>query len=396
MSGLSQGPRPPQYKRALPPQMLFEKALRRDLFNTAGVVFATLFTIMVTTTLIRLLGRAAVNKVDSADLLPLIAFASVNVLPILLVLTLYVSVLLVLTRAYRDSEMMVWFASGLSLTAWIRPVLRFALPFVVVIGLVSLLVGPWANQQASEYRRRFEQREDVSMVQPGQFRESSSSNRVFFVESVSEDQTQVRNVFVTQFREGRLTVVASAGGRIETQQSGERFLVLENGRRWDGVWGGSAYRLMEFERYGVFLKPSPPLAPDERARAQPTSVLLADQSTAHLGELAWRLGMPISGLVVALLAIPLAFVNPRVGRSVNLIAAILIYVAYNNASGLFKAWASQGKVSFTVGLMATHLIVLALAAFLFWRRTSLVRLWPWGSITQGDRRHAASSDVASS
>jgi lipopolysaccharide export system permease protein len=81
---------------------------------------------------------------------------------------------------------------------------------------------------------------------------------------------------------------------------------------------------------------------------------------------------------------------------VNLIAAILIYVAYNNASGLFKAWASQGKVSFMVGLMATHLIVLALAAFLFWRRTSLLRLWPWGSVTQGDRRNTASSDVASS
>ncbi len=374
--------------------MLFQKALRRDLFNTAGVVFATLFTIMVTTTLIRLLGRAAVNKVDSADLLPLIAFASVNVLPILLVLTLYVSVLLVLTRAYRDSEMMVWFASGLSLTAWIRPVLRFALPFVALIAVVSLVVGPWANQQASEYRRRFEQREDVSMVQPGQFRESSSSNRVFFVESVSEDQTRVRNVFVTQFREGRLTVVASAGGKIETQPDGERFLVLENGRRWDGVWGGNAYRLMEFDRYGVFLKPSPAPAPDDRARAQPTMVLIADPSNANLGELAWRLGMPISGLVVALLAVPLAFVNPRVGRSVNLIAAILIYVAYNNASGLFKAWASQGKVSFIVGLLATHVLVLALTAFLFWRRTSLLRLWPWSAGVRGSRAPGVSAGVA--
>ncbi len=374
--------------------MLFQKALRRDLFNTAGVVFATLFTIMVTTTLIRLLGRAAVNKVDSADLLPLIAFASVNVLPILLVLTLYVSVLLVLTRAYRDSEMMVWFASGLSLTAWIRPVLRFALPFVALIAVVSLVVGPWANQQASEYRRRFEQREDVSMVQPGQFRESSSSNRVFFVESVSEDQTRVRNVFVTQFREGRLTVVASAGGKIETQPDGERFLVLENGRRWDGVWGGNAYRLMEFDRYGVFLKPSPAPAPDDRARAQPTMVLIADPSSANLGELAWRLGMPISGLVVALLAVPLAFVNPRVGRSVNLIAAILIYVAYNNASGLFKAWASQGKVSFIVGLLATHVLVLALTAFLFWRRTSLLRLWPWSAGVRGSRAPDVSAGVA--
>ena len=37
--------------------MLFRRALLRDLANLAGVVFATLFTIMVTTSLIRLLGR---------------------------------------------------------------------------------------------------------------------------------------------------------------------------------------------------------------------------------------------------------------------------------------------------------------------------------------------------
>jgi lipopolysaccharide export system permease protein len=99
--------------------MLFQQALRRDLFNLAGAVFATLFTVMVTTTSIRLLGGAAANRLASADVLPLIAFASVNYIPVLMVLTLYITVLLALTRAYRDSEMVVWFASGLSLRAWI-------------------------------------------------------------------------------------------------------------------------------------------------------------------------------------------------------------------------------------------------------------------------------------
>jgi lipopolysaccharide export system permease protein len=356
--------------------MLFQQALRRDLFNLAGAVFATLFTVMVTTTSIRLLGGAAANRLATADVLPLIAFASVNYIPVLMVLTLYITVLLALTRAYRDSEMVVWFASGLSLRAWIRPVLAFAIPFVVLIAIVSLLVGPWASRQASEYKRRFELRDDVSMVAPGQFRESVSSNRVFFVESVDEAQAEVRNVFVTQMREGHLTVVASSGGRIETRPEGGRFLVLEDGRRWDGQWGEGAYRLMEFQRYGLLLQPKPEPGAEDSARMRATTDLIQEPSAANRGELIWRLSLPISGLLAALLAIPLAFVNPRVNQSVNLIVAMLIYVIYNNANSLMQAWVSQGRLPFAVGLLATHVVVISIIAFMFWRRMSLSRLWP--------------------
>ena len=180
--------------------MIFVKSLRRDLGNLAGIVFATLFTIMVTTTLIRLLGRAAGGRVDTASVLPLIAFTAIHLLPVLLVLTLYVTVLMAITRAYRDSEMVIWFASGRSLASWIRPVLGFAAPFIALVAVIALFVAPWANRQSAEYMQRFEQREDVSMIAPGQFRESASATRVFFVESISDDQTSVRNVFVTQTR----------------------------------------------------------------------------------------------------------------------------------------------------------------------------------------------------
>ncbi|HYF58032.1 MAG TPA: LPS export ABC transporter permease LptF [Burkholderiaceae bacterium] len=356
--------------------MLFTRALRRDLINLAGAVFATLFTIMVTTTLIRILGRAASNRVATSDVLPLIAFASINYIPILLVLTVYVSVLMSLSRAYRDSEMVVWFSSGQGLTAWVRPVLGFAAPFAIVVAVVAFVVGPWANRQSAEYRQRFEQREDVSQVAAGQFRESSGANRVFFVESISEDQTVVRNVFVTQVREGNLTVVASSGGRIVVEPDGARFLVLEDGRRWDGPWGGSEYRLMEFERYGVRLQSKAAGATDASTRLKTTVELVEDPTPANLAELVWRIGLPLSCIAVALLAIPLAFVNPRAGQSINLVVAVLIYVVYNNVTGIMQAWVAQERVPFAFGVAVTHVSVLALAAWLFWRRTSMRRLLP--------------------
>jgi len=357
--------------------MLFKRTLRRDLINLAGVVFATLFTIMVTTTLIRVLGRAAANRVATADVLPLIAFASINFIPILLVLTVFVTVLIALSRAYRDSEMVIWFASGQSLTAWIRPVLGFAAPFVGLIAVVSFVVGPWASRQSAEYKQRFERREDVSQVAAGQFRESASANRVFFVESISDDQNTVRNVFVTQVQGENMTVVASSGGRIVNQPNGDRFLVLEDGRRYDGRWGGNEYRLMEFERYGVRLESKESAVTDQSAKLKQTHELLLDPTLRNLAELQWRIGQPIACVVAALLAIPLAFVNPRAAQSINLLVAVLVYVVYNNMNGIMQAWVSQGRVSFAVGVWAVHATVLALAAFLFWRRISLARLLPW-------------------
>jgi lipopolysaccharide export system permease protein len=354
--------------------MIFSQSLKRDLNSVAGVMFSTLFTIMVTTSLIRFLGRAATDRIGSADVVPLIAFSSIGYIPVLLVLTVFLSILMVLSRAWRDSEMVIWFASGQSLTAWLRPVLSFALPYTVVVGLIALVVSPWANQQIAELRQRFEQREDVSQVAAGQFRESRSSNRVFFVESVSRDQTEVSNVFVVQHDGDRMIVVASRGGKVEVHPNADRFLVLEDGRRYDGDWGGVEYSLMEFERYGVRLEPAPGPTKAASARALTTPELLGDLSSANLGELMSRIGLPVSVIVIALLAIPLAFVNPRLGRSFNIVIGVLIYFTYTNLNGLMRSWIAQDRISFWVGVWITHAVILVIAAYLFHRRMNLPQL----------------------
>jgi len=87
--------------------MIFQRALRRELISTAGAVFTTLFTIIITVMLIKILGQAAGGQIASQDVVALIGFQSLNYLPILLILTGYISVLLVVTRSYQDSEMVV-------------------------------------------------------------------------------------------------------------------------------------------------------------------------------------------------------------------------------------------------------------------------------------------------
>lgn len=356
--------------------MLFKTALRRDLSNLAGVVFATLFTVMVTTSLIRWLGRAANGLTDTASVLPMIAFAAINLLPVLLVLTVYVSVLMALTRAYRDSEMVIWFSSGRSLLDWILPVLGFVTPVAVLVALVAFVGGPWATRQSNEYQARFSQREDISRVSAGQFRESASAGRVFYVESLTDDNTEVRNVFVSQFDAQRELIVVSQKGQIEVMPNGDRYLVLEKGRRYDGEPGSSSLRLMEFERYGLLLEGRANVSGSgASARTMGLLDLLADPSRTNLAELNWRLSLPISAFLMALLAIPLSAVNPRLGRSVNLILALLIYVVYNNMLSVVSAWIGQGRLPFLVGVWVVHAALAVVIAFLFWRRIRLPRRW---------------------
>src|SRR5215813_13478594 len=158
--------------------MIFRNAVMRKLITVAVAAFFVLLGIVITTQTVRLLGQAASGVITSTGVVMLLGFSMINYLPVLLSLTLFIAVLMTLTRSYRDSEMVVWFSSGLSLTEWVRPVLAFALPLVLVIAVLSLTLTPWSVEKSEELRRQMESRDDVSSISPGAFRESRQSERV--------------------------------------------------------------------------------------------------------------------------------------------------------------------------------------------------------------------------
>jgi lipopolysaccharide export system permease protein len=226
---------------------------------------------------------------------------------------------------------------------------------------------PWSNQQSKLIRARFQQRDEVSLLAPGQFRESAVSHRVFFIEKMSPDQSRVENVFVTSTENGKVNVVVSKTGHTETHKNGDRFVVLENGRRYDGEPGKPDFRIMEFERYGVKIQ-SQPVVNVPTTTGTPTLELLRNPTKDNLAEFAWRAGLPLIAINLMLLAIPLAHQNPRRGRTLNLVMAVLIYLTYSNLLNVVQSWVEQGKMSFPVGLIGLHVIVAGIVAFIFWLR----------------------------
>ena len=356
--------------------MIFQRSLVRELSNAASAIFIALLTIVLTFALVRLLGQAASGEIANESVIALITFAALNNLPVLLQLTVFISVLLALTRSYRDSEMVVWLSSGLGLSRWLVPLLRFATPVAILVAILSLFVTPWANRRTSEFRARFEQRTDAARVAPGQFRESADGAKVYFVEGYTGKQSVVGNIFVSSLQHGRLGVMVSQTGDLEHASNGDEFLVMHNGRRYDGTPGQSDYKVMAFDRYGVRIDSQPPdFTTDDSMKIRSTLELMLLHTPRAMGELVWRIGLPLSVICLAFLAVPLSFVNPRGGRSANLMIALLVYFIYSNALTLAQNYTIQGRVSFNVAWWPVHAIVLAIAFIMLDWRSRVHRPW---------------------
>jgi lipopolysaccharide export system permease protein len=348
--------------------MIFRRAALQEFANVAGAVFVALLAIMITTVLIRLLGQAAGGRIASEAVLALLGLSALNYLPILLSLTMFVAILLTMSRVYRDSEMIIWFSSGVPLTAWVRPVLVFALPLVALIALLVMFLTPWAVSKSTDYQQAVAEREELSQIRAGTFIESRGSDRVFFVESIAEDAMTVQNLFVSSVQHGRLGVMVSKGGYQETLPNGDRFAVMLNGRRYEGIPGTPEYRVMDFERYAIRIETKEAKKATGTPKGAALPELLANPTRANLAQLLWRISIPVSALTLALLAIPLSFVNPRAGRATNMVLAILIFLIYSNLINVAQAWVQQGRLGFAAALAATHLVMVVVLFALFYRR----------------------------
>ena len=357
--------------------MIFQRALIREFTQLAAAVFCALFAISLTSTLVRILGRAAGGSLPTEAVLATIGFTALNYFPVLLALTLFIAILLALSRSYRDSEMVVWFTAGQPLMAWIKPVLRFAIPMVIVIAGLSLFLAPWANERLESYRQQLASRDEASRIAPGVFLESANADRVFFVESLSEDKGSVENVFVSFRQHGKLGVMVANSGYVERQANGDRFAVLANGRRYEGTPGTPEYRVMDFERYLIRLESREFQQEKVSTKATPTIDLVREPTRDSLGELLWRIGLPLVALVLSLLAIPLAFVNPRASTSLNLLFAVFTYMVYTNLLSVAQAWVQQGRVSFQAGWWVVHAAMFILFVLMMvWRtRLRIVPRW---------------------
>ena len=357
--------------------MLFDSTLRRDLARSFGATLVVILTIVLTMMLIRTLGQAALGRVAPQDVVLLLGYTALGHLPTMLALSLFIAVVATLGRMYRDSEMSIWFASGVGLTRFVRPVLRMSWPVLLVVGLLALFVWPWVNKRSAEMKERYERRSDLSRVAPGQFQTSSDGHRVFFIERDSEDGRTGRNVFILSTQGDAESVTSARSGHIALDGD-DRFLVLERGQRNEQHLRGGSKTLSRFEGYRVLagerlLSGVDDLPPNARRSID----LLRQPSARHQGELVWRLGLLLGAANLLLLGLGLSATNPRRASNWNLLLALLTFVVYYNIINLTQSWVASAKVSMGVALVAAHGSAFLLALMLLWWREHGNTLGGW-------------------
>lgn len=361
--------------------MIIERYLFRELAGTLFAVTAVLFLIFVSSWFARLLGQVAAGSVQADVIFLLLGLKSVDALMILLPLAFYLAVLLAFGRLYKDSEMTAMLACGVSLTRVTRLVFWVGSGFALVVALVSLYFGPWARAERFQLQDQMSVTTGLETVAAGQFRELGGGDVVFYAERLSQDGRSMENVFIQGVRKGNLNLVVAERGR-RISDSGGRYLLLENGHRYEGIPGQADFRIIQFVRHKVLLQESEAVLQVDETAAIPTWTLWQSGKRHEVAELQWRISMPVSAVLLALLAVFLSRTNPRQGRYAKFFLGILVYVIYSNLLGVAKTWVERGKVEPWLGMWWVHLLLLLVVLVLMVQhagglRLLLRRAQPW-------------------
>jgi lipopolysaccharide export system permease protein len=340
--------------------MLFHSSIRKELARSFGATLVVLVTVVMTMTLIRTLGEASRGTFDPSDVLIIMGYTVLSDLPTILSMSLFIAVLSVLTRMFRDSEMVIWFGSGRGLASLIKPLFRFAWPILVIIMALAFFILPWAFGRIEDLRDKYEKRGDIARIEPGQFQESASGDRVFFIEKNTSNKQVGSNVFIATNEQGKETITSARTGKIDVIGA-DKFLILENGQRLEKTAGKPDMTISVFETYGARVG-----ADDQTQRtyvpsaSMSTLELLKAPIPVNLAELSWRAGLTLAAFNFVIIGLAAAGVNPRVGRTGNLGIAFLAFIVYFNLLVLGKSWIETGEVHFGVYLLALHGGALAL------------------------------------
>jgi len=360
--------------------MIFEQSVGREFRQTASSIMVVLLAVLVTVTLVRMLDRAAGGGIDPGDVLVFLLLSVASSIPQLLALTAFISVLLTMTRAFRDREMVVWFTAGLSLADWLKPLSRFLAPLLLLSIFFAWFVAPWTVAESEKLQAQYSARDESLQAAAGRFREGAGGRRVFYVGKTADAGQYVEDLFVVQRGAHHRTWVLAASGKMVTDEKGNRFLDMAQGRRFDLSWPPDqpewlTAREMGFEHYGLLIKAAPSAVAAQPIKAVESVELLQRADSRALGESLRRFGQCLPMVLLPLIALGLVASNPRSGRAFHLIVALLLYTTYSSLSTVAEAQVSRGHWSLLAGLAAVHGLFAMSAAALLWFRLRVGFRW---------------------
>jgi lipopolysaccharide export system permease protein len=336
---------------------LLDRYVAREVATHALGGFAVVLAIFLVTRLSTLLSDAAVGSLPGNVLALLLGLRTVMALPSLLPAVLYLGVLLAMNRLSRDRELLAMETAGVTPGRLERGVLGVGLCAAVAIAVLSFTGRPWAAARFNEVRDRAIADSGLDNLTPGVFYElQTAAHEVVFAESRSASAPEyLENVFV-QRRTDEGIAVFSAKRAVESRDSaaGFRNLVLEDGYQYELDPNGEKHQVTQFERLAMQVPLAPPEQDSSVEKSLSFGALASTRDPEAVAELQWRSAMPVSALLLCLLAVPLGRVDARSGRAARVLVAALLYVVYRTLLGTAKTWVADGVLPPLPGLWVVH------------------------------------------
>lgn len=360
---------------------IIDRYLIREVLTGWFAVTVILWLVLVSQRLVRYLADAVEGKLPGDVIFILLGVKTLWYLVYIMPFALALGVVVGLGRLYRDNEMVVLRSCGVGPARLYQPLLGMGLVVAILLGVMSLYVSPSVSAYGNHILKEAELRADLTAMGAGRFNEIKKGRMTFYAEQLSEDKLQMEKLFI--YASDRASddaepqvLTARSAYRMRDSDTGDDFLVLVDGFSFEGQPGSASYRMMKFERYGVRIE-TPKVGKQHHKREnKPTSELLGSSDLLDRVELQWRLSVPVSVLVLILLAVPLSRVGPRKGRFGQIMIAVLLFVVYFNLLGTARVWVEQGVINPVIGIwwvpvlpvLLTLLMLKANWIFYFFRR----------------------------
>jgi len=356
---------------------LIDRYLMKEVLKALLAILLVLALIMLSNLFIKLLKEVAAGELDTHLLFQILGLQMIFFMARLIPPAFFFAVLYAVGRMYRDSEMVALASCGVGGLRLYRSLLYVVLPIALVTGWLSLWAQPWSSRVSAELMQAQKgQASELGGISAGKFNEYSQGDLVFYVESIASEQRRMRNVFVQQRRAGVLSLISAESGfqRID-EVSGDRYLVLDNGYRYQGEAGHPDYQVSEFQRYSLRIQAAEGGVIERHKRSLSNQALLASTSIVDHTEFQVRIAQVLALLVFALLSLPLSRSLPRQGPFGRLVLAFIIYTFYLSLQGAAERWMIEGVTPPWLGLWWVHLTLAAASLLLLLPDTMLFRTW---------------------
>ncbi len=355
--------------------MIIERYISREITSVWLAITLVLLLIFAGNQLVMLFNAVVAGDLIGRQVLLMLALTLVNNLALLLPFAFFIAIIVALGRMHRDSEMIALAACGVGLGRLLRIAGLLSVGLAVIIGALSLWLSPWAEYRMQRLKDEAKSVTEIGGIPVGTFRSfgTEAGEGVFYVEKIDPRRGRLKEIFVQAPGELPLqqqVVAAERGYQKTDEQTGQRYLILQNGIRYEGIPGEAAFRIIRFEEHAIRIDTRTSYR-DPRLRAVPTTELLGSGDPERIAELQWRLAVPFSVIPLALLAVPLSRTSPRQGRYSRLFTAVLIYIIYANMLGVARTWLERGETPLFLGLWWVHGLMLLYVFFEIGRQSGI-------------------------